>query len=103
MWKRIVSFMLAVLFVITVSGCGDSKIINGKEVETYGLFNRDEVRQDNVHYQMVVGNLIWSIVLFETIIAPVYFWGFSMYEPVCVVDANKPVKNARIARIQGEK
>jgi hypothetical protein len=33
-------------------------------------------------YEIIPGNVVWSVILIETIIAPVYFVGFSMFEPV---------------------
>jgi hypothetical protein len=74
-------FFAVLLIVMLLVGCGSNMIIDGKEVETYGLFNRDEVRAQNVKYKLITGNVIWGIVLAETIIAPVYFFGFSLYEP----------------------
>jgi hypothetical protein len=38
--------------------------------------------EGTVQYKTVVGNVIWGIILVETIIAPIYFFGFSLYEPV---------------------
>jgi hypothetical protein len=66
-----------------VVGCGSSKVLDGNYCDTYGLLNR-EMKCENVQYKTVVGNVIWGVLLFETIIAPVYFFGFSLYEPVGV-------------------
>lgn len=66
---------------LVLSGCADNKKICGKDHETYGLFNKDEYRDPDVKYHLSVGNVIWSAVLVETIIAPIYFLGFSLYEP----------------------
>ena len=30
----------------------------------------------------IVGNVVWSVLLVETVIAPIYFLGFSLFEPV---------------------
>lgn len=65
-----------------LTGCGSDKTINGVKYGTYGLFNKSEQRNDDIAYKLIVGNLVWSIILVETIIAPIYFIGFSMYEPV---------------------
>ena len=80
--KRVMSIILIAVFLLTVSGCGSNKVINGVEYETYGLFNKDDVRKEGVRYQLIMGNVVWGIVLCETIVAPVYFFGFSLYEPV---------------------
>jgi hypothetical protein len=78
-------FIALLLFVVLLLGCGSNAVLNGKEYETYGLFNKEEVRSPNVKYNLIVGNVVWGIILAETIIAPVYFFGFSIYEPVAVI------------------
>lgn len=72
--------LLVSLFVMTA--CADDKVINGKEYETYGLLNKDEVKDPNIRYHLVTGNVILSVILCETLFMPVYFIGFSIYEPV---------------------
>jgi hypothetical protein len=75
--------LLASLFV----SCADSKKINinGKDVivEPYGWMNEASVKNDNVIYKVNAGNLVWSVVGFETIILPIVLTGNSLYEPVC--------------------
>ena len=58
-------------------------MINGHDYDTYGLLNKDDYKDDNIKYRLSYGNLIWSFIFVETIIAPVYFIGFSLYEPIC--------------------
>lgn len=69
---------LSMLFV----GCAHDKVINGVEYETYGLVNESEAKSANIHYRLVTGNIFWAIFFVETIGAPIYFFGFSMYEPI---------------------
>jgi len=76
---------MIITFCLFTVGCGSDKVINGKLYETYGLINRDNVKSSNVKYKVIVGNVIWGILLCETIIAPIYFFGFSIQEPVCEV------------------
>ena len=80
--KRIISILLIVCIVGVFSGCGDTKRINGITYDTYGLFNKDDMRNEDIEYRLIIGNIVWAIILIETIIAPVYFIGFSMYEPI---------------------
>ena len=83
--KKAISIFIIVLFLfstLNLIGCGDAKVINGIQYETYGLFNKDEIRKSNIEYKLILGNAIWGIILVETIIAPIYFYGFSLYEPV---------------------
>lgn len=74
--------VVGMLFLFT--GCGDNMVIEGKKYTTYGLMNENDRKADNVEYEIVWGNVVWGIILFQTIIAPVYFFGFSMFEPVGV-------------------
>lgn len=93
--KKIISVLLISCFVFMV-GCGDSMIIpvssiNSDEtirIETYGLFNEDEMKHPNIKYRVIFGNVVWSIILIETIIAPVYFIGYSIFEPIDIIEQN---------------
>lgn len=40
------------------------------------------MKNPDVAYRLIIGNIIWSCILVETIIAPIYFIGFSLYEPI---------------------
>jgi len=64
------------------TGCGDVKSINGKVYDTYGLLNINKKKNPDIEYKVIIGNVVWGCILVETIIAPVYFFGFSLYEPV---------------------
>jgi hypothetical protein len=88
--KRNVSITICILFLFTFIGCGDIKIINWHEYDTYGITNKSEKKDPDIEYRVIVGNVVWSIILFETIIAPIYFICFSLYEPVGVKDHSKP-------------
>lgn len=83
--KRTIALITAAALLLT--GCGSPKILNvegGKtrEYPTYGLFNQNTSKSENVCYELSVGNVVWSIILVETIIFPVYFIGFSIFNPV---------------------
>lgn len=80
--KRFVAALTLTAFLGVVSGCGDTKVIDGVEYDTYGLLNEDTKKNPNIQYELIVGNLVWGILLVETLFAPVYFFGFSLFEPV---------------------
>lgn len=67
---------------IALSGCGNNKTINGVEYGRYGLLNADDKKNPDIQYEIIWGNVIWGAILFETIIAPIYFFGFDLFEPV---------------------
>lgn len=90
--------LIFIAFIITsfLTACGKPYVVpdGGKEYPTYGLLNTESNKSEKMCYKLNLGNVIWSIVLFETIIAPVYFIGFSLYNPIgektekgCGIDA----------------
>ena len=81
MGKKLLVVLALALMLFGVLSCGTDRRINGKVCETYGIFNKDDVRCPNVRYCTIVGNVVWGILLLKTIVAPVYFFGFSIQEP----------------------
>ena len=75
---------IAVATSLFLSACGDTLEVDNKTYDTYGVFNADEQRNPELKYKLIIGNVIWGIILVETIIAPIYFFGFSLYQPVGV-------------------
>ncbi len=78
--KKTIALMLAVSVIL--AGCGKPMTTSKKEYPTYGLFNESSAKSKDVCYEISVGNIVWSIVLVETLIAPIYFVGWSLYNPV---------------------
>lgn len=86
MKKALIAAMAA---VILLTACGaEEKKINGVTYATYGLFNKDENKNPNVQYEISGWSIVWSIIFVETIIAPIYFIGFDLYQPVAMKDPN---------------
>lgn len=81
--KKIIVFAI-IVSIFFISGCSENKRIDGELYETYGLFNKKDVRDEKIEYQLVTGNLVWGIFLAGSIVAPIYFFGFDLYEPVGV-------------------
>ena len=46
-------------------------------------------KNENVEYDVIWGNVILGAVFFETFVAPIYFFGFSMFKPVGPKDASE--------------
>lgn len=82
MRKAVAVLLVVTLTAFTFFGCGDTKVINGIEYDTYGLLNGDDKKNPEIQYEVIWGNVVWGAILFETIVAPVYFFGFSLFEPV---------------------
>jgi hypothetical protein len=76
--------------MFSIYACGNNKTIQipidtgTKNVEftTYGFLNKKENYNELIRYHIIIGNVVWSCILAETIVAPVYFLGFSLYEPI---------------------
>ena len=80
MTKSLLAILIAISLVL--SGCGQSLTTSTKTYPTYGFFNKSTDKSKDVCYKISVGNVVWSIILVETIIAPIYFIGFDLFNPV---------------------
>ena len=85
--KKLIAFALA---AVMLAGCADEKTFqraDGTEftAEPYGWMNTSK-KIDGVKYDINPGNIVWSCVLGETIIAPVLFTGLALWEPVDYVE-----------------
>lgn len=79
MKKAIVATIVAA--AVALSACGRELHTEKKTYPTYGILNEGSLRSQHVCYSVSVGNVIWSIILIETVIAPIYFVGFSLFNP----------------------
>ena len=87
--KKLLSVLIAIIFCMSLISCGNIKAIDGKVYDTYGLFSAHYNRNPNIEYRVIVGNIFWSVILVQTIVAPIYFIGFSLFEPVCKKSGTK--------------
>lgn len=72
---KTVAVLLLALFL---TGCAQSKRLDGVLFEPVGLA---EEKHPCVAYEVSIGNVIWSVFLFQTIIVPVWLIGWDLYEP----------------------
>lgn len=79
--------------MVFISGCGTTRVIDGVEYDTYGLVNKHDIKDPDIEYRIIPGNVIWGAVLFKTYAAPLYFYGFSLFEPVGKKDNPEPKDN----------
>lgn len=81
--RKVVASVAVLSFLL--AGCGKPKDLGEgaqrKEYPTYGIFNKDENKSEKVCYETSVGNVIWSLLLFETVVFPIYFIGWSINNP----------------------
>lgn len=80
-------FLLLSITIILI-GCAEDKelTLNGRTeiFETYGWADYDELKNDSIYYKVCVGNVVWSVIGVETIIAPIWLTGWDLYEPIRV-------------------
>lgn len=98
-FKKAVAVFLAAVFFLVVIGCGNDKVINGKEYKTVGVISvciddptLFDVKDPKIKYQVIWGNAVLGCLLFGTVIAPIYFFGFSLFEPVSQIPQTQPQK-----------
>jgi len=93
--KKVISLVLIVALMSVFSGCAYRKTITTKvdnsvttrTYEPYGLFDMNK-KNPNIQYEVSIGNIVWSAVLFETVIAPIILIGWYAYEPVGPIITN---------------
>ena len=80
--KKFIATLVLVAFAFLVVGCGQPKTIDGVTYDTYGFINADTKKNPKIRYEVCTGNVIWSVLLAGGLIAPVYFIGFSLFNPI---------------------
>lgn len=80
--KKMLAIFIVACFLFTMVGCGNNKTIEGIEYGTYGLLNADDKKNPNIEYRVIWGNIIVAAILVETIVVPIYVFGFDLFEPV---------------------
>ena len=70
-----------------VTGCHDSKVIGGTLYEPVGVADESKKSPD-VQYDIVWGNVVWSVIFSETLVVPVVLIGWYLWEPVGPAPSN---------------
>ena len=77
------SLLIAALAsTLLLSACGNDKTIDGKHYDTFGIANETRLRDPGILYEVSPASVIWSIILCETIVVPVYVIGWDLWQPV---------------------
>ena len=79
----VVMVVMAVVALVNVV-THDTREINGEEYKVYGLLNEDDIKDSCIEYNPDWSNIVVGSIFFETVIAPIYIFGFSAFEPVGV-------------------
>ena len=82
--KKIILF--AAIAAMLLTSCADNKTFkkaDGTEfiAQPYGWMTKEKA-VDGVNYELCTGNIVWSVILSETIVAPILFTGLELWEPV---------------------
>ena len=87
---KIITLIVAIVFILVILTFppGSKTLSDGKTYSTYGFLNADAKKNPNVRYEVSVWAIVWSVILCETIIAPVYFVGYSLFKPAGFVNDN---------------
>lgn len=80
--------IVAALFLTSCHDNLGCRAKDGKyyEIEPYGWADADNIRLKGVQYRIVTGNVVWSVIGFETIGVPLVLTGWYLQEPVRIVD-----------------
>ena len=81
--------LLIILVLFLFTSCAENKTFEIKgqktEIKPYGLLNPEQ-KNDSIIYQISPGNLLCSVVFSETIVVPIYLFGWQFYEPTSKVN-----------------
>lgn len=77
--KRSIAAIVALSLLL--AGCGTYSTPEARPYQSYGPFNASTYKSKNVCYEVSAWSIIWGIVLVETIVAPIYFFGYNLYNP----------------------
>lgn len=82
--KKMIATLCAALLL---AGCSNPMTHEGKTYDSYGLISSNE-KSDKVCYKTNITDVVLGVIFFETIIVPIYTFGFDMYEPQKMKDQN---------------
>jgi major membrane immunogen (membrane-anchored lipoprotein) len=87
MKRSLMALALASTMLLTACGA-ENKTIEGITYATYGLINEKDNRNPNIAYELSGWSIFWSVVFCETVVVPIYFFGWDLYQPVGKKDPN---------------
>jgi predicted small secreted protein len=85
MIKKIMLVAALAASMLTLSGCGNDKTINGTHYDTFGIANESSHRDPKILYEISFGSVLCALFFVETVIVPLYVIGWDLWQPVKVV------------------
>lgn len=80
--NKILLIILIVIISFSVLSCGKPIVLEpGELANPYGVFSKED-KNESATYKMSTGNIIWSILLVETIVAPIILIGWKLWVPI---------------------
>jgi hypothetical protein len=69
---------------LALAGCGGNTIPTGKGgvYESYGFANESTYKSKRVCYRISPASVILAFLFSETIVVPLYFIGFDLFDPI---------------------
>lgn len=83
--KRILLILLASVLLTACSKPKVFKLGNRSrydEFKPYGWMDYNEHKNDSIEYEVNIADVVWSVVLSETVVAPILITGLDIMEPV---------------------
>ena len=82
--------------IILASSCANDKKIDNVNYGSYGLFNEGSVKNSNIYYEASGWAVFSGIVFSESIIVPIYVFGYHLWEPKCTMtEHNRLIGNTK--------
>lgn len=72
---------------LALSGCGNTKTINGTTYDVYGIANQSGKMNPNIEYEISIGSIVVAVLFMETGIIPIYVLLYDLWQPVGVKPA----------------
>lgn len=82
MKKLVTTLMIA----LSLAGCSSNFKTPEKTYEPYGLINESNKKSDKVCYETNIGDVALGVIFFETIVAPIWVFGFDVEQPTSMKD-----------------
>lgn len=74
------------LMALSLAACSSNLTVENTKYESYGLLSPSK-EDKKVCYKANTGDVILGVLFIETVIAPIYIFGFDVFEPVAMKDA----------------
>ena len=85
--KKLILALTIIFAVAMLASCAEPKTINGTTYQPAGWMEGYE-KEDCVKYRVNSWNVVWSVILVETIFAPILITGEQLWEPIGWKDKN---------------